>query len=141
MATKNKRKPSDRERVVKVKRMLKKFEPWDRNEPILIQKAIWVGNSVSGEVLLSLGKGAWTLSNSSSIDGIVAGYNMRALSVADGLRKLGRLSILDYIAFDRWFNDHRRRSEGESELDRAKEIASRHGFVLRKKAKAASSED
>ncbi len=141
MATKKKRKPTDRQRVAKVKRLLKKFEPWDGRETLLIQKAVRIGDSVSGEVLLYLGASAWTLSNSNSLDGVIGGFNMLALSVVCGLRKLGLLSVPDMVAFDSWFHKHRRESEGDSELHRAKEIAHRHGYVLRRKAKAPGSED
>ena len=133
----NKRKPSRAQRVAKVKRVLKKFVSWN-GEPLTIQRAVVIGNFADDGVMLYLGDGKWTMSKTGScgIDGIVGGFNIYACNAVHGLRKLRLLTHADETAFDSWFQDLRAENERASELERAREVAEKHGFVLRKKRKS-----
>lgn len=130
----HKKKPTKAQRLAKVKRALKKFVPWD-GEPLTIQKAVRVGGFDDG-VLLYLGGGKWTLSKAGRIDGVVGGFNGMALSVASGLREVGVLTHPDIAAFDEWFSNERKKNASDYDLERAREIAERHGFVLTKKPRS-----
>ena len=131
---KKRKKPTDAQRMAKVKRLLKKFERWD-GKALTIRDAVAIGiDSYSGDcVMFHLGDGRWTLSRGMSIDGIIGGFNRSALQVVSGLRQLRLLTHADENAFDAWFSAQDKQQSRENDLERAGELAEKHGFMLRKK--------
>ena len=129
-----KKKPTDGQRVDRVKRILKKFERWD-GTALTIRDAVAIGiGSYSGDcVLFNLGDGRWSLSREMSIDGIVGGFNRSAPQIVSGLRQLRLLTHADEKAFDDWFSVQDKEQFRENDLERARELAEKHGFTLRKK--------
>ena len=136
--TKKKKESTDEQRVEKVKRLLKKFEPWD-GAALTIRDAVVIGlerGTYAGEcVLFHLGGGRLALSRGMSIDGIIGGFNRSAPEVVSGLRQLRLLTHADEEAFERWFSAEEKQQFREDDLERAGELAEKHGFVLRKKPK------
>lgn len=125
----SKKKVLKADRVARVRRALENFVRWDGVKVLKVSKVVSIETSTA---LLYLGGGKWSLSSLGSVSGVIGGYNRMAISVVEGLRKLRLLTRADEQAFYDWYRSQMRKSEKAGEIRRARDIAARHGYSLRK---------
>ncbi len=125
-------KPTSAQRVAKVKRVLKKFVPWDASKSLAVKKAIEVDGR---HVILYLGRGEWTLAHHHTIDGVIGGFSANVTSVVSGLCSLGQFTSADEAEFEEWWRKKHHEIIRENGIQTAKELADRYGFYLSPKKK------
>ena len=129
------------DRVMTVKRALRKFVAWDDLKPIAVQRAIRTKTFrhktdvfYRSIVVLDLGDGKFAIpSESYSIRGTLGGFNNNGLPAAWGLWKLGILTKADFIVFQNWWNDQVEEFYRKDDLKKAQVLVEKHGYRIEQK--------